>query len=118
MRKYTLLFIFSLATVGWSWARPTPPGTVQRPVNNPRPAQTVETVPARAMVFSGSLVNQFAQEMTVDGNGKKQTFRISERSQIPPDLKPGDSITVTYTTSPQGWEVVRVLARPVTPASP
>lgn len=64
------------------------------------------------MFFSGSLVNQFAQELTVEGSGKKQTFRISERSQIPADLKPGAQVTVTYTTCPQGFEVVRVIAKP------
>lgn len=100
-------------------ARPNPPNTVQKPVNNPRPRlTTTSTEPARAMVFTGKLVNRFAQELTVEGSSSKQTFRISERSQIPPEVKPGEMVTVTYINSPQGYEVVRLLAKPGNPATP
>ncbi|MBT9588687.1 hypothetical protein IV102_35450 [bacterium] len=114
--KTSMVFITLLLPLGVVWARPTPPGTVQKPVNNPRPGQATTTaVPAAPMFFSGTLVNRFSQELTVDGGSKKQTFRVSERSQIPPELKTGAQVVVTYTTSPQGPEVVRVVARPAKP---
>ena len=105
-----------LLPLGMVWARPTPPGTIQKPVNNPRPGQATTTaVPAAPMFFSGTLVNRFSQELTVDGGSKKQTFRVSERSQIPAEIKTGTQVVVTYTTSPQGPEVVRVVSKPAKP---
>ena len=113
MRKILSCSLLIAATVSVAAARPNVPGEHQKPANSPRPGQasSSSTAPAAPQFVNGKVVSQTSNSLVVEAAGKRQTFRVSEKSQVA-QLKAGAKVVVTYTKTPQGSEVVRAVRKP------
>lgn len=107
MKKFSLSIFCLLLAAQASWARPARPPVV--PTSN---SGSATGTPAKPMVANGKVVMLNSSSLTLESQGKRESYRVSKNSQVPAELKAGSDAILTYTITPQGKEVVRLAAKP------